>query len=237
MDEPAVVSLAGQQRQAVTEALQGGGVAGQGALWFDERHPLLLDLWRDRPLNGLVLVWDSPSDAVVELRAHGIKALHAAALWEDALQRALAAAVGQRTFVCSRTQLSGSDEVAEALLSFLQTGGVGHNAAGAALTSVLAGHVPSSPGSEGDGRAELTELLESRSGAHEEFASVGELLLSGNSNELLDAHRAVYRLTTEARSAWLLADRADREVVRAEARLTQSLTGVDFLVNHLLNAV
>jgi hypothetical protein len=63
------------------------------------------------------------------------------------------------------------------------------------------------------------------------------LLLSGNSNELLDAHRAVYRLTTEARSAWLLADRADREVVRAEARLTQSLTGVDFLVNHLLNAV
>jgi hypothetical protein len=244
MAQPDVVALAQQQRSAVAKAAGQiiGPDPGQGAVWCDERHPLLLDLWLegDPPISGVVLLWRSPEEAVHQLRGDGIRHQHAVALWEDAVQRTLASAVGQRVFVCNRDTLTeGGEELTSAILSFLDSCGVVHSVTAASLTSALALH-PSPPRTASDtntARPELVELLESLHGAHQAFAPVGELPLSSDSDELLSAHRAVLRLTAENRAAWLRADRADRDAAGALSQLAQSMTGIDVLVTHVLNAM
>jgi hypothetical protein len=243
MDEPEVIALVQQQRQAITSSLGSTGRSGaaHGAVWFDQRHSLLLDLWLggDLPITGTILLWRPPGQAVQALQRDGIRHQHALALWEDAMHCTLTALVGRRVLVCNPDHLIDDESRAAALLSFLDTCGLAHTTTPSALSSALTEHVPASPpnanspGTESD----LVALLESRNGEHQSLAPFTEIPRSPGAEEMLDAHRAIYRLTAEARSAWLRADRADREAADALAQLTQSMSGIDVLVNHLLNAM
>jgi hypothetical protein len=244
LTEPEVVELSRQQRDAVVTAAGAdrGTDQSRAVVWFDQRHPLLLKLWQ-RAIGadlGAVLLWSSPGQAVSALKEDGIRRQHALALWEDAVLRVLTSMVGQRVFVCNADQLYGGEtESASAFLSFLDACGIEDSATPAALADALTSHPrphPSAP-DEDAAQADLVALLESRHGAHQEFASVGPRSLSSRSDELLAAHRAIYRLTAEARAAWLRTDEAERTAADAVAQLTQSMTGIDTLVNHLLRAM
>ncbi len=132
-----------RQRVAVREVQR----PARSAVWFDERHPLLLDLWLgDDPLiGGAILVWSSPQDAVIELAKDGIRRAHALALWEHAARRALTSLIGSDVFVCHRADLGGTDPaVWTALASFLQSWGLDAETTG---PPILAGGLTPFPGS------------------------------------------------------------------------------------------
>ncbi len=84
---------------------------------------------------------------------------------------------------------------------------------------------------------QLTEL----GGAHRPLPALDDQALNAglgpDAAELLDAPRAAYRIGVEARRAWRAVDRNQREVARLEAELTQTMDGVNLLVDRLLNAV
>jgi hypothetical protein len=240
-DDPEVAALAHGYLGVVRETVR-RDEGHRGTVWFDEGHPLLLDLWRqdDRLVDGAILVFGPPEDAVAELAGQGIKQAHAVALWEQAVQHAVASLDGCPVFVCSRDQLSDNGAaVAAALMSFLDTIGFAYRGAESTLASELAVRV--SPGLcatvERDSRHEFLARLESLYGPHQDPHAVGDFELSDVSDELLGAHRSVYRIGVEARHAWLRVDRGERESARINAEMSHTMAGVNLMVEHLLNAV
>jgi hypothetical protein len=236
--EPDVIELAERQRAALREVQR----PALGALWFDQRLPLLLDLWlgADPLVGAAVLVWSSPEDAVVELAKDGIRRAHALALWEHAARHALTSLIGSDVFVCRRGDLAGANPaVWTALGSFLQTWGL---EAGIAGPPVLAADSPlAHETTKHDAHPALVTQLTDLAGAHRPLPELDDrglgARLGPDAEELLDAHRAAYRIGVEARRAWRAVDRNQREVARLEAELTQTMDGVNLLVDRLLNAV
>jgi hypothetical protein len=233
MDQPEVLEYAERQKLAVDEAMEATRQGG-GAVWFDERHPLLIDLWlrHGTLVDGVVLVWAPPGDAVDALRVDGIKRAHAIALWEHAARHALTSMVGSSAFVCDAAALADG-EVPDSLSAFLSDSHVIDPA-----TSTQSSIPASLPDFDVDtGCEELTGLLEQRQGGHATFAPVGEIPLSAVSEELLDARRSLYRMQRETQGAWRLAEKCRRESEGMTLRMGHTMAGVDFLVTHLINAV
>ncbi|HEX3794267.1 MAG TPA: hypothetical protein VHV57_07180 [Acidimicrobiales bacterium] len=217
-DDPAVGVLAQQQADdinAVSDVL----------VWFDPRHPLLIDLWLEQDIDvaGVVLVWDVPGSAVSTLKSDGIERLHALALWEHAVAHTLEALAGQRVFVCQRDEFE-----AATLDEFLQSCG---------LPALLTVPVVQPERTADAASHDLVSMLRGLAGFHAQFPAVSVPPLTGSSDELLRAHRTIYRVGAEAREAWLQADLHARALSRVQADLTQAMAGVNLMVEHLLNAV
>jgi hypothetical protein len=239
MDQPEVLEYAERQKLAVDEAMEAPR-QGSGAVWFDERHPLLIDLWlrHGAIVEGVLLVWVSPDDAVDALRVDGIKRAHAIALWEHAARHALTSMVGSSAFVCSAASLAG-DSVPDGLSAFLSDSHLIDPATSSFAATPTQSATPAShPDLDVDTACEeLMGLLEQRRGGHTTFAPVGEVPLSAVSDELLDAHRSLYRVQRETQGAWRLAEKYRRESEGMTLRMGHTMAGVDFLVTHLINAV
>jgi hypothetical protein len=242
-EDPAVQELTRSQLARVEAALEAAGPGG--ALWFDERHCLLFELWQhDAPwLGDAVLVWEPPRLAADELGAEGIGPAHAVALWEYAADRALRALAGRRVFICSgRSLRDSSSGVADALTVFLAEGGVGPFGSGGLLGALSTQATVEGPQQEhepehtADSRVALLALLDRLSGAHDAL-SVSLPTPSDVTLELLDAHRQAYRLGLEARTAWSLAERREREIAQVRADLSRTMAGADLMVSHLLNSL
>lgn len=198
------------------------------AVWLNRDHGLLLDLWRTNgaAIGSAVLLWGAPEDAVTALACQGIKRHHALALWEHNVRHALGALAGCRTYVCAQGEL---DQHFPELGAFLESSGVSISA----LPTLGLGQSDEEPTE----RAALVEILKSVSGSHDEFPKVSLPSPSASGEELLSAHRSVYRIGVEAKEAWLLADQHARALSRLEADMTQTMAGVNQMVEHLLDTV
>jgi hypothetical protein len=225
--EPEVAALAARQWERANASVGGTGTQ----VWWDQRHPLLIDLWLmpGRNLRAAVLLWDTPEQSVNALQGLGIRPVHAVALWEHATLHALAALVDQNVYVCHRRELSTG--VPESLLTFLSANGIDVSAVGSPVSAA------SLDTFDEGGLDDLLSVLESVSGPHDAFPTLVLPPMSAASSELLAAHRAAHRMGIEAREAWLLADRREREAARIQAELNSTVKGVDRVAAHLLNVL